>query len=324
MLPRYLLILAGICALILIGVPVDELAAQDDGTGRPPIDLTPPTLGDFDPESVEDIDPEEYPILPTLTDHARYIYEQGQAAGNRADVFSKVGDCMTASPLFMTPFGAEDYDLGDEYADLQAAIDYWGASPLHGEDSELNSFATISVASTSGFNTASIQDPLWADPAVCEANESPLACEYRLANPSLAIIMVGTNDVFYFEAESFDYYLRLIVLETINRNIVPVLNTFPARPEFPEKSLLFNQVIIKVAQDYDLPLINLWLAIQTLPNHGVDEVETIHLTAPEDQRTGDFTETNLEAGYTYRNLVTLQALDILRIEFEALGETEAG
>jgi hypothetical protein len=41
-------------------------------------------------------------------------------------------------------------------------------------------------------------------------------------------------------------------------------------------------------------------------------VEPIHLTIPTDERSGDF-ETNLQFGYTYRNLVTLQALDILRL-----------
>ena len=69
-------------------------------------------------------------------------------------------------------------------------------------------------------------------------------------------------------------------------------------------------MIIKLAQDYDLPLVNLWLAIQDLPFHGVDQVQPIHLSIPEDGQTGDFT-TNLDYGYTVRNLITLQTLDIL-------------
>jgi hypothetical protein len=118
--------------------------------------------------------------------------------------------------------------------------------------------------------------------------------------------------VYFFEAEAFDFYLRNIVLETINHNVIPVLNTFPTRPEYPEKSLLFNQIIVKITQDYDLPLLNLWLGLQPLPYDGVDPVEPIHLTIPADERSGDF-ETNLQFGYTYRNLVTLQALDSLRL-----------
>jgi hypothetical protein len=123
--------------------------------------------------------------------------------------------------------------------------------------------------------------------------------------------MFGTNDVYIFEAESFDFYLRTIVLETIQKDIVPVLYTFPNRPEFPEKTILFNQIVIKIAIDYDLPLVNLWLAIKDLPDEGVDPVQPIHLSIPPDQKTGDFVN-NLNYGYTVRNLITLQALDILR------------
>jgi len=53
--------------------------------------------------------------------------------------------------------------------------------------------------------------------------------------------MFGTNDTTFFEAESFNTYLRQIIDQTIAADIVPVLYTFPERPEFPEKSLLFNQ-----------------------------------------------------------------------------------
>jgi hypothetical protein len=123
--------------------------------------------------------------------------------------------------------------------------------------------------------------------------------------------MFGTNDVMYFEADFFDYYLRSIVLETINNDIVPILYTVPTRPEFPEKTYEFNQIITKIAQDYDLPLVNLWAAIQDLPSAGVDELEPIHLSVPADSHTGNFTEENLQSGYTVRNLITLQALQIL-------------
>jgi hypothetical protein len=57
------------------------------------------------------------------------------------------------------------------------------------------------------------------------------------------------------------------------------------------------------------------LAIEDLPNMGVDEVEPIHLSIPEDERTADFHDAQLEYGYTVRNLLTLQTLDILRQGF---------
>jgi hypothetical protein len=312
------LLMLGVC-LVGIGI-VTPVFAQDGGDDDLEIDLTPPAYGDFDPASVQDIVLEDYPLLPEMTDHARLIYARGQEAGNNPRVFSKVGDCMTAAEYYLTAFGLNDYDLG-EYSALQPVIDYFAGTPARtSEGWELDSFANPGLATTSGFNTVSVQDALWADPEWCEANESPLACEYRVSQPAFAIIMFGTNDTYFFEAVDFDYNLRLIVLQTIENNIVPIMSTFPIRPEYPEKSILFNQIIIKIAEDYDLPLMNFWLGLEDLPSKGVDEVDTIHLTKPEDSRTGIFTEETLITGYTYRNLVTLQALEAL---LQALAEEEA-
>lgn len=304
--------------VVLSILMIPSAQAQDGGDGN--IDLTPPTFGDFDPASVQDIDLMDYPLLPEVTDHARLIYERGHEAGNNPQVFSKVGDCMTAATSYLTPFGLDDYNLG-EYADLQPVIDYFAGVPARvAEDWEFDSFANPGLATTSGFNTASVQDPIWSDPDWCTSNESPLACEYRVSRPAFAIIMFGTNDSYFFDEASFDFYLRTIILETINNNIVPIVSTFPTRPEFPEKSYLFNQIIVKIALDYDLPLMNFWRGLEDLPSKGVDEVETIHLTTPEDKRTGIFTDETLMTGYTYRNLVTLQAFDSILRGLEVLEE----
>jgi hypothetical protein len=300
--------------LIFLLITTWVSTAQDEE-----IDLSPPELGSFDSASIEGIVVADYPVLPELTAHAQIIYETGLDVGNNPQVFSKVGDCMTATyEYFLGPFGDGVYDLGDEYADLENIISYFD-EPARSEGFEQNSFNNPGLATASGFNTASVLDSLWADPNWCEANESPLGCEYRLSQPIFSMIMFGTNDVMFFEADLFDFYMRTIILETINNGTVPILYTIPTRPEFPEKTDEFNRVIIKLAEDYDLPLVNLWAAIQELPFEGVDQLEPIHLSIPEDDQTGDFT-TNLEYGYTVRNLITLQTLDIL---FEGL-DLEAG
>ncbi|MBN1285379.1 MAG: SGNH/GDSL hydrolase family protein [Anaerolineae bacterium] len=299
-----------VCRLVLVMVAGTTIVAQEE-TPVPTPDLTPPTFGDFDPDSVADIDLEDYPVLPAVTAHARAIYAAGLEARNDPRIFVKVGDCMTVAPEFLTMCGP-DIDFG-EYTDLQEVVEHFAGAPARGgaQDWELDSFADPGLASASGYNTTSVLDPLWADPTWCKSNEGPLACAYRSSQPGFAVIMFGTNDVQALEPDYFDYYLRLIVLETIERGVVPVLNTFPGRPELPEKSARFNQIIVKIATDYDLPLINLWLALQDLPDGGINMDETIHLTAPADGRWCDFTEANLQAGYTMRNLVTLQALDVL-------------
>ncbi|MGB1286271.1 MAG: hypothetical protein ACPG7F_07055, partial [Aggregatilineales bacterium] len=290
--------------LLLLLVPA---LAQDESAD---IDLTPPEFGSFDPESIADINIEDYPILPELTDYARIIFERGKETGRNSQVFSKVGDCMTASEPFMTPFGGDDYDLG-EYTHLAEVVEHFSAVPARGEGFELNAFNAKGLATETGYNTATALDSIWSDPNWCGGSESPLECEYRVTSSAFALIMFGTNDVQFISEADFDYYLRNVIIETINHDVVPVLYTFPDRPEFLEKSDRYNQIIIKVAQDYDLPLINFWLSLKDLPDSGVDVLEPIHLTLPEDGNTGIFTEERLNMGYTHRNLVTLQALDIL-------------
>ncbi len=272
-------------------------------------DATPSST--FDPASVAGIDVAAYPVLPEVSDQAHSIFNASRAAGHNPRIFSKIGDCMTAAPAFLTPFGGEDYNLG-EYSSLQSVLDFFGGVPARGEGFTLDSFANPGLAAASGYNVASVHDPTWADPTWCKAGESPLACEYRVSQPGLAIIMFGTNDAFYLEADEFDHYLRQVVEQSIASNVLPVLSTFPGRPEYPEKSVLFNQIIIQIALDHDLPLINLWLALQELPDGGINLDETIHLTVPEDSRTGVFDEPHLQAGYTTRNLITLQALQVLQ------------
>ncbi len=267
-----------------------------------------PTMGDFDEASLIAIDLEALPIIPEVTETARAIYAMGQAMGNEPTRFSKIGDCMTASEEFLTPFG-DEYDLGD-YGDLEAVIDYF-STPVGEEADSPNSYTRIGLGTASGFNTATLTDALFSDPAFCDPNESSLACEYRVTKSAFALIMLGTNDILYFDAPDFDFALRNIVLDTIDAGIVPVLYTFPIRPEFPEKTDTFNKIIASIAADYDLPLVNLWLAIKDLPDSGVDAADPIHLSEPADGITGIFDEERLQFGYPMRNLITLQTLDVL-------------
>jgi hypothetical protein len=120
--------------------------------------------------------------------------------------------------------------------------------------------------------------------------------------------MFGTNDVDYTDPAAYDYFLRTLVIATLDEGVLPLLSTFPTRPENPDKSLLLNQIVVSVALDYDLPLMNLNRALEPLPHHGVNPEDTIHLSVPADGRVDHFTPENLQFGFTMRNLVTLQAL----------------
>jgi hypothetical protein len=189
---------------------------------------------------------------------------------------------------------------------------------------DANAFNRQNYATELGFSTVSALDPTWAIADECLANETPLVCEYRVSNSAFALTMFGTNDVAILDAESYDYFLRTVVVETINQGVVPILYTFPIRADVPEeKSITFNKIIVSIANDYDLPLVNLYLALIDLPNYGVQLDDPLHLTLPDNpDDVFAFNEETLQAGYTIRNLITLQSLDIVLRGLDVLDKVE--
>lgn len=294
------LLLALLLALLpLAWTPVRAQAPTP--TLAPPVT---PVMGSFDPASVAGVDLSALPIIPELSDTARAILLDSLSQGRNPRAFAKVGDCMTEDPAFLYPLAGDEVVWG-EYGDLQAALEFYS-------EGEENPFGRKSQAAAGGFNAASVIDTMWANPEFCEAGETPLACELRLMEPSVALIMFGTNDVYYLDEAQFDYFLRSVLVETINAGTLPVLSTFPLRPEFPEKTELFNRIAARAAEDYDIPLINLWRALEPLPHQGVDPDDTTHLTSPDEGTAAQFTEDALRSGFAVRNLVTLQMLGELR------------
>jgi hypothetical protein len=299
----------GLAGLVVATLLIVSALAGGTGGGAQAAPKTTPTLaavsdpefGEFDPASVADIDLADYPLIPEIGEQARLVYLDGLQQGNDPHAFIKVGDCMTDNPFFLIPIGDGDYALGD-YESLQTVIDHFITD-------EHNAFSRKSQAALGGFNAASVLDSLWANPEFCEAGETPLSCEFRHMQPSIALIMFGTNDTFSLDEAQFDYFLRSIVVETIRNGTLPILSTFPVRPEFLDKSDLFNKIVVRVALDYDMPLINLWHALEPLPNQGVNPEETTHMTTPTDERVCYFIDANMQAGFTVRNLLTLQTLD---------------
>jgi hypothetical protein len=313
-----------VCLAVLLGAGLVLGACGPAATASSPTNTPPPTaaptvaatvparpatpvFGTFDPKSVSSIQLDDFRVIPAISATARAIYQAGIAAGHNSRVFSKLGDCMTENPYFLVTFSQGQYDLG-QYGDLQAVLDHYKGVPARSGGWDKDSFATVGLASASGFNVAAPLDATWADPKWCHGGESPAACEYRVASPSVALIMFGTNDVGLTDAASYDFFLRSLIEQTVDSGVLPLLSTFPTRPEDPGKSLLLNQIVVKVAQDYDIPLINLNRALEPLPNHGVNPADTIHMSVPPDGRVDRFTDDDLQYGFTMRNLVTLQAL----------------
>jgi hypothetical protein len=233
-----------------------------------------------------------FPIIPAITDTTRQIYQKGLALGNNPNAFSKVGDCNTLSPRFLTYFdetpASNFYNL-EAFSDLKQVISHFSGS-----------FKRESLAVGDGFNTSAILSPFRADLNFCEVSESPLECEYRLHKPSFALIVIGTDD--YLKPADFEDNVRQIVEITINDGVVPILAT----KADDANQLNYNPIIAKVAEEYDVPLWNLWLAQQPLPEHGL--LDNVHPTGT--FAAFDFSASNLGTyGWPVRNLTALQVLE---------------
>ncbi|MDX2078094.1 MAG: hypothetical protein SFZ02_16810 [bacterium] len=231
------------------------------------------------------------PVIPTVSDTAREIYRRGLEMGNDPHAFGKVGDCQNVHSYFLGTFDTpEDYSLGEEYAYLQETIDHFAGS-----------FIRNSEAVDNGFNVASVLSPMWSSPDRCDPDESPNECENRIHNPSIVFISMET----WWTGEDYqlyDDYLSEIVEYWISEGVVPILAT---KADNLEGDHGINRTIAAVAQRYDVPLWNFWLAVQELPNGGVAE-DGFHLTFA---RNFFDDEERMQNGWVIRNLTALQALD---------------
>lgn len=245
----------------------------------------------------------------TLGVAAGGIFARGQALGNRANVFSKVGDSMTVEDEMYRPIGYGAYNLGG-YGYLQSTIDFFRAGQARTD----NPFNNVSLAANGGWTSATLLDTNFANPSVCSAGETPLACEYRLNKPAVALIMIGSNDLVNTPVEQYAYNLRVIANISIEAGVIPVFSTIPSRYGYEARAVDYNQRIIGVAQELGLPLWDYYSVMMTLPNSGLSG-DGLHPSTPPSRfaDAANFTGDFLQYGYVQRNLTMLQVLDVLRV-----------
>jgi len=241
-------------------------------------------------------------VPPSISERVRAIYQRGLEMGNNPNAFSKVGDCHSTNPYFLADYdlGQNVYDLG-EYTYLQPTIDYFAGS-----------FSRSSLAAKKGLSTAGALAPLWADWKFCSSNETPLDCEFRLHHPSFVLISLGTNEAYDVKEDpsTFETRLRRIIEHSIDQGVVPILST---KADNDEGNHYINYVTSRLALEYELPLWNFWLAVQSLPQQGLRSSD--HLTFAPTKSYTDFSNPDyLTYGMQMRNLTALQVLDMIRRE----------
>jgi len=254
-----------------------------------PIPTLPPRP---DPLYVNGIPPELIIVMPEeVVQNSRQIFAKGQRLGRNSLRFSTAGDSIAQTPQYLTWFDdPERYNLG-EFAYLQPVIDAFAGS-----------FAHQGEAMRDGLNTTAVLDPTWADKSVCEPNETPLACEIRVYNPSVMFVLFGTNDW----SDTFQENMRDVVEYTIEQGVIPVIVTKANRVEGANNYR--NIIMRELAAEYQVPLWDFDRIAETIPNRGVDE-DQAHLTII---NLADYTHpATIMRGYGLHNITALMALDSL-------------
>jgi len=260
------------------------------------------------PAAASGLDLRLFPIIPAIrgavAGRAYQLAYRGRRYGNRLDVFSKIGDSITAWDYSLTPIGAGGLRLGN-FGNLQRTVSFFTR--------DANSFAAISFAAHDAWTSYDLLNPALAKQGACAKGETPVQCELRASRPGVALIMIGTNDLEYNNPAAFRANLDQIVTLVEHQGVIPVLSTIPHRRDKPGldgRVYDYNVAIVQVALAHAAPLWNYWLAVEGLPANGVS-IDGVHPSLPGDHNTAIFDAEHLQAGWTMRNLTALQVLDAL-------------
>jgi hypothetical protein len=229
-----------------------------------------------------DVDWREVPIMPEIGQHVLQIYAEGQRQGRSPNSFSVIGDCQSIPYVFMGPYGRGILEPDPAESYLWDAIAFFNPS-----------FSRWSVTSRGGFTAASLLTSIQADPHYCKPGETPLTCEFRLQNPAYVFITLETW-LDPATIDRYEFYLRAIVEDVINQGAIPILITKADAAEVNEGTHVINPAIVRVARDYDVPVVNFWRAAQYIDNAGIDPARDGFHLSPD--------------GYDLKNTLALRAL----------------
>lgn len=205
----------------------------------------------------------EFPPVPELSPNAKRILTN--IITNRyldTHTFVKVGDCHMESGIFLSGYVKGSYRIPEG---LENTVDWYSQSMV-----------TDNITAVSGYGINTVLDPAYAltkGHEQCFINETPLDCELRIKQPSLVLIAMGTNWIPNGE-ESFEKHLRVVVSRVLETGALPILAT---KTDNLEGNWKINRAIAQVAIDFDIPLVNIWSAMQDLPNQGLRS-DGFHLT----------------------------------------------
>jgi LysM repeat protein len=248
----------------------------------PPATYPPP------PDNINGIPVDMIAAMPQgVIDHIRNIYSMGQSIGRNPHSLSKLGDSTVENPHFLTRFDSGPFNLGN-YTYLQDVVSFYRGS-----------FSRDSAVRR-GLHTWAVLDPMWAG-GTCAPGETMLECEFRVQNPSVLIIHLGSNDAGVPDSTNRNF--REIVEYCMTNGVIPILGT---KADRHEGSNINNEMIRQIAYDYNVPLWDFDIVAATIPGKGLDQ-DGVHMTS---FFAHDWSSpTAFERGYGLMNLTALIALD---------------
>jgi hypothetical protein len=225
------------------------------------------------------------PWIPVLTPYIRSLYESAPQFGRGLNLFAAVGDCNSESPVYLQRVREGRFNFtGRE--DLRATADFFAAS-----------FQRDGLATYGSFNTGAVLHPDWGNPGWCRPGEGAFVCELRVSQASIVFIALGTGDQYTWRDAEKNY--RTMIEYATNNGVLPVLVTKADEVESVQGDAepgYLNSVMRRLAQEYQIPLLDFWLATRSLPNYGL-KPDGFHLN---------------EDGINLHILVTLQTLEAIR------------
>lgn len=198
------------------------------------------------------------PWVPVITPEQRARYQAAVTLGKDPALFTVVGDCNSQPPVYLRRVATGEFDGSRVEPRLQAVINKFSRS-----------FTRVSLAAKGGFSTAAMLDPTWSDLGLCGVTQGPFACEVRVSNASVVFIELGTGDQLTWK--DFEKNYRPLVEHALAKGVLPVLVTKADDIETAEgaPSGAINDVIRRLAREYQVPLLDFYAATRGLPDNGL-------------------------------------------------------
>lgn len=256
---------------------------------RPPLAVEPLEARDVPAAPFQSL-----PIIPAddaaVIDSVRAISARGQLAGRSPTSLIVAGDSNSTAigsyySGFLAGYGNPHYNaagLAGVRPDLVETVNAFRAG---------GSFVRPTTSAVPGYRATDLL--------------LTLPPEIAGTNAGAAVVTIGTNDLVWNQPEQYRETLRAIVRLLAGAGVVPLLSTLPPSSiqggVLQGHVLVHNQVIAVVADEFDLPVWNLWRGMSALPGAGLAP-DGVHL-----HYDGDGASVT-GSGQNVRNLEALEVL----------------